>query len=222
METPQYYHGRVTIERYAERVALFQVRGVSFSHCLTLAHIQTDLVVTGEMGERLTFHGKDVVNQKTWMRFVREKEVHLEWFSYQVGAIAADYARWLRKEYTHRYRALESNEATDWLKQVARLAVLWHMMEDKYKSHRFLDAWVESEMGKLLLLRDFCREMARAVHHAIKDQEQAVALLEQAYERSLALIEDRTFAPYESPVALPEGATDPLALPAQEDEQRDA
>lgn len=221
-ETPQDDQKRVSIERYAERAALLQIRGVSFSHCLKLARLGSDLIVTGELGEQLTFHGKDVVNQKTWRRFVHEKEIELDWFSYQVGAIAVAYARWLRKEYTYRYRSLESNEAVEWLKQVARLAVIWHMMEDKAARHRFLDAWVESEMGKLHLLRDFCREVARAVHHAVKDQEPTGALVEQVYQQALTLVEDRTFAPFQSPVALPEGATDPLALAEPEEEQHDA
>ena len=221
LETPRHYHERVLVERYAERAALLQVRGASFTHCLKLAHIPSDFAVTGKMGEKLTLHAKDIANQKTWARFLREEEANLEWFSYQVGGIATTYARWLRQEYTSRYRLLETNEALEWLKQVTRLAVLWHMMAYKYERHTFLDPWVESEMGKLLLLRDFCREMAKAVHHAIKDQGQAVELLEQAYERSLTLIEDRPLVPYEAPVALPEGVTDPLAWPAQEHEQHD-
>lgn len=215
MDTPQHYQTRVIIERYAERAALFQIQGESFKQCLRLNHLAIELAMVDKKGTSTPLRGQDLVNSKTWTSFLTETKVSLSWLSYEAGAIAVAYARWLCTSYTDRYQAITTTDEITWLRQVARLAVLWHIMQHKYDTHSFLDPWVESEMGKLLLLRDFCREMARAVNRGIKEPGQATALLEQTYEKGHALLADRAFTPYEAAMVLPPGTADPLALPEE-------
>lgn len=207
------------VERYAERVALKQVRGESFTHCMKLNHHDVDLMVTGKNGEEVVIHGKDIANKKCWTKFLDDMTPPLElgWISYEAGKVATRYAQWLRTKYTERYRFISSNSEMEWLRKTALLATLWHMMEHKHETHSFLDEWAESEMGKQILARLFCRDMARAVNHGIKDREHAADLLEQAYEKFLGLIEDRKFASYEALAGLPAGTPDPLALPEEEE-----
>lgn len=214
METPHHYQNRVTIERYAERAALFQIRGATFLHCLRLNNLASECSVVQGDGKKVTLRGQDLANRKAWESFLQHYKLSLSWLSYEAGTIAARYAQWLRTSYTERYRVITTDEEIVWLQQVARLAVLWRLMWQKYDTHGFLDSWVESEMGKLLL-RDLSQEMAKAVHHGNKDPEQATALLEQAYEYSLSLMADRTFASYGAEVTLPPGTADPLALPEE-------
>lgn len=219
MNPPRDDPHRLLIERYAERAALFQVRGASFTHCLRLNHLAPECALVDEKGNTITLRGQDLVHQKTWATFLAQAEVNLSWLSYGVGTIATTYAQWLRSSHTKRYQVPMTNAEHTWFMQATRLAVLWHLLQQKYETHAFLDPWAESEMGKLLLLREYCREMARAVHHGQKEPEQAALLLEQAYEHALSLIADRTFPPYEPIPGLPPGIADPLALP--EEERRD-
>jgi hypothetical protein len=173
----------------------------------------------GQDGNEVTLRGQDLVNTKTWERFLAQADVNLSWLSFEAGRIATAYVRWLRSSYTKRYRVILTNDEITWLNQVARLVVIWHQMLHKYTEHRFLDPWAESEMGKLLFLREQSRTMARAVNHGKKGEpEQAALLLAQANEQALTQIEKRIFPPYE-PIVLPPGTPDPLALP--EEEQRD-
>jgi hypothetical protein len=170
METPIQDQIRVTIERYAEQGGIFLLRGGSFTHILRLNNLFAERSIVGDDGNEVTLRGQDLVNTKTWESFLKQVEVNLSWLSYEAGVIATKYVRWLRSSYTKRYRVILSNDEITWLNQVARLAVLWHMFQHKYTTHRFLDPWVESEMGKLLLIRDQSRTMARAVNHGKKGE----------------------------------------------------
>src|SRR5258708_25095091 len=114
------------------------------------------------------------------------------------------------------HRCLIREEEKTWLKQVALLAVLWHLLEHKQETNTFLDTWAASEMEKLLAAREASREMAKAVHHGVK--EQAFTVLAQVYETYLHWIDARPLVPASPLAALPPGDPDPLALPVDEEE----
>lgn len=206
------------LERYAEREALRRVRGASFSHCLTRNQVAEQLEIVRPDGQAATVHGKDIASHKTWERFLAAQTpaVELERLTFAAGSLAARYATWLRTQYTPRYRQLVREEEQTWLKHVALLAVLWHFLEHKHEMHTFVDPWAEAEMSKLLAAREASREMAKAVHHGVK--EQAFTVLAQTYETYLQWVETRPFIPYEPLTVLPPGTPDPLALPAEQEE----
>ena len=204
---------RKLIERTAEREALKVIHVTSFSDCLKQQSLQPDLVVIGAKGKQLTLRGRDIVNARVWTRFVAEKDLSLGGLAYRVGEITLHYVRWLRTDYTPRYRAVASDEALTWLTEVAKLAALWHLMQHKYEMHRFCDEWCEAEMRGLVLHRQFSQESMRAVNHGRKHQEDAVAALVALKEHFDAQLHAIPFVPYEELPALPEGMPDPLALP---------
>jgi hypothetical protein len=204
---------QAAIERHAEQAGIALLRGGSFADILRLNQLMIERTIVGEQGQETTLRGQDLVNAKTWERFLSQADVDLSWLSYHVGQIATSYVRWLRSSYTKRYRVIMTNDEIAWLNEVARLAVLWHMLLYKYTTHCMLDPWAESEMGKLLLIREQSRTTARAVNHGRKGEpEQAALLLTQVHEHALTLLENRAFPPYEA-IALPPGIPDPLALP---------
>ena len=211
----------IELEQYVEREAFRRVRGASFSHSLTLNNLAEELEVVEKNGQPQTVHGKDIASHKTWTSFLAKQtpEVELGWISYAAGPLAVQYATWLRTAYTPRYRLLVREEEKTWLKQVALLAVLWHLLEHKLETNTFLDAWAASEMEKLLAAREASREMAKAVHHGVK--EQAFTVLAQTYETYLHWIDARPLVPASPLAALPPGTPDPLALPVEDEEKRD-
>lgn len=204
---------QVAIERYAERVGISFLQGGSFADILHLNQLLSERTIVDEHGHETTLRGQDLVNAKTWGSFLSQADVDLSRLSYHVGQIATSYVHWLRSSYTKRYRVIMTNDEISWLNEVARLAVLWYMLLHKYTTHCMLDPWAESEMGKLLLIREQSRTTARAVNHGRKGEvEQAALLLTQVHEQALTQIGNRTFPPYEA-IALPPGTPDPLALP---------
>ena len=208
------------VEKHAEREAVRRVRGASFAHCLTLNSLAEDLEVVGKNGRPEKVHGKDIVSQKTWASFLAKQTsiIELRGIAFTAGPLAVRYATWLRTQYTSRYRWLVREEEKAWLKQVALLAVLWHVLEHKLETNTFLDAWAASEMEKLTAAREASREMAKAVHHGVKDQ--AFTVLAQTYETYLHWIDARPFVPAAPLSPLPPGTPDLLALPEDEEEKR--
>lgn len=212
---------QMMVEMHAEREAIRRVRGASFAHSLTLNSLAEDLEVIGKNGRPEKVHGKDIVSQKTWASFLAKQTsiIELGGIAFTAGPLAVRYATWLRTEYTSRYRWFVREEEKAWLKQVALLAVLWHVLEHKQETNTFLDAWAASEMEKLTAAREASREMAKAVHHGVKDQ--AFTVLAQTYETYLHWIDARQFIPAPPLPPLPPGTPDLLALPEDKEEKHD-
>ena len=88
-------------------------------------------------------------------------------------------------------------------------------MEQKYAAYTsqgletFADPRTAIEMGNLLLLNHVAREIARSVHHIIKEPAQAQQLIEQFYEEHFRHMQAQSLLMHESFVS---GATAPLAL----------
>src|SRR5581483_3584795 len=99
-----------------------------------------------------------------------------------------------------------------WFRSVTRLAVLWHMMEEKAERSAFADPWVAQEMQVLLLLNTLSTEIAKAIHHIVKEpKEEAPHLIDQLYQVHAAAISHPRQAPPPLP-PLPEGVSLPPGL----------
>lgn len=96
------------------------------------------------------------------------------------------------------------------------------MMEHKHATHNFMDDWAECQMSNILLAKSFSEETNEAINHAIKNKEDAEALIEKTYLKYLALLESREFVSYEPLPGLPAGTPDPLAMLEDDEEEDDS
>lgn len=85
METSIRDQARVRIERSAEQAGIGLLQGESFTHILRLNQLLVERAIVDEDGTEVTLRGQDLVNAKTWERFLRQVEVNLSWLSYEAG-----------------------------------------------------------------------------------------------------------------------------------------
>ena len=129
--------------------------------------------------------------------------------------------RWLLNEHTERYHYIVSDAHQKWLRRVVILVVARHLMEQKYAlsaaqgRQAFIDGWACGEMGRLQLLNSLTSELARLVHHIVRDPGQKQELIDQFHAdldvrvRGLQLSQPEPLPP------LPEGAILPFSLLSQ-------
>ncbi|GHO56159.1 hypothetical protein [Ktedonobacter robiniae] len=125
-------------------------------------------------------------------------------------------------KYTQRYRWLSTPAQIKWFEQVTALAVIRKMMEAKYHAwtyehneHAFVDAWCSMEMRNLMALSAMTTEIAKAIHHIVKQPEQAKEMLEQLFDMQATRLRENPFQmrqPLPPLPSLPEGVALPQAL----------
>jgi hypothetical protein len=203
------------LECYAERVALSVRRTTNFTQSLLQQHILPDITVLNRRGHPLTLHGKDICNEGTWRKFLTATLPAVQQLCSLVeGAetMTRRYRSWLLTSYTQRYKYLAQPAHLTWFHHVTRLAVIWHMMEAKAQHSAFADPWVAQEMEALKALGTLATEVAKAIHHIVKEpREEAPRLLEHLYLVHAAEMTRPHLAPPPLP-ALPDGVHPPLAL----------
>lgn len=214
------YNRVLVLEKYAERRALAYLRGANFTHCLRINDIPTSINVTDAKGNTHTIRGSDLYDERTWKKFISatSPDVDLCRLTDTVDFLVKRYRTWLLTEHTERYRAINSESDLAWFEQVAGLVVVRRIMEKKHEvyycqNHEvFADPWIAAEMNTLILLNDIAREIAKAVHHIVKNIEQAEQLIEQAYDVCYNRIQNRPQILREVLPPLPTGTSMPLAL----------
>jgi hypothetical protein len=210
-------------ECYAERIALSVRQATNFTQSLLQQHLASDITLLNRRGQPLTLHGKDICNEGTWHKFLTAAPLVTQQLCSLVEGtetITRRYRSWLLTSYTQRYKHLVQPAHLTWFHHVTRLAVIWHIMEAKAQHSAFVDPWVAQEMEALKALGTLATEVAKAIHHIIKEpKEEAPRLLEHLYLVHAAEITRPRLAPHPLP-ALPEGVHPPLALlPKSEPEQ---
>lgn len=85
-------------------------------------------------------HASDIVNSKTWKKFLQFKGYVNEELIRLVDAetLAKEYAHWLLNNYTDRYRNLDF-EGQEWLRKVTFRSVQWLIGENKHRG------WMQCE-----------------------------------------------------------------------------
>jgi hypothetical protein len=203
------------LERYAERVGLVIRRVPNFTLCLKAQHIAEEITVLSKRGKPLTLHGKDLSHEGTWRKFLAYAEFPASTLiSLHQGTelLTRRYRSWLLTSYTQRYKQIVQPTHLTWFHQVTRLAVIWHMMEAKAQHAAFADPWVAQEMETLKALGMLATEVAKAIHHIVKEpREEAASLIEQLYTVHAEYLTRPRLAPPPLP-ALPPGVHPPLLV----------
>jgi hypothetical protein len=209
-------------EKRAEQWALTVLRGTTFTDCLKFNDLAPTLEVQTPEGKTVTIRGSDIYDSRTWKKFLANinQDENICQLTEVGERLAAQYKTWLLGGHTARYRALATEADLAWLERVITLAVTRHIMEQKYAAYTsqgletFANPGTAIEMGNLMLLNQVAREIARSVHHIIKEPTQAQQLIEQfceeQYRQMQALLKREPLLP---------GGTPPSALPAQKEEK---
>jgi hypothetical protein len=206
------------LEQHAERAALSIVRGANFTQCLTINGLAPSITVMTPTNQPFTLHGRDLFDERTWQKFLRTQEQLAEprRLIKHVEPLVKGYRSWLLTSYTPRYQTLAAQTELDWFEQVTLLVIVRKIMEDKYarlisqQRDAFTDPWVAEEMSVLMRLNSMASEIAKSIHHIVKQKEAAQSLLEQLYKTHAAYLEHRSLHTQTPLPALPPGTTMPL------------
>jgi hypothetical protein len=205
-------------ERHAERWALRTCRSATLIQCLKKYDIAPTITVSTPKGKSIVIHASDISAARK--RFFASLDLEQDMCHMTaVGDKFVDlFQDWLLNEHTDRYRSITLDAHRKWLRQVIILVVARHLMEQKYAlyiaqgSHTFADAWACSEMCRLQLLNNLTSELARLVHHIMRDPEQQQALIDQFHTDLEIRMKGQLFAAPDPLQALPEGVALPFAL----------
>jgi hypothetical protein len=228
MQLPILSESDMLRERYTERWALKVCRGATFIQCLKKFAIAPTITVSTPKGKSLAINTSDIYAARK--RFFAasldlEQDVcHMT----AVGDKLVDlYQDWLLHEYSDRYHYVIADAHRKWLKQVIILVVARHLMEQKYSlfnaegRQTFADAWACSVMCRLQLLNSLPSELARLVHHIMKDPEQKQEFIDQFHSDLDIRMSGYLFIASEPLPPLLEGVILPFALLSQGEETHD-
>lgn len=221
---------QVLQERYAEQKMVKLLQGSSHTHCMELLERRlldkignvslTSCSIVDDKGKKITLLPREFDDRiiKAYSEQLPEPP-DLGLLSNNTVSLALDCARWLRDgggwSKSRRYSHAQDSDARIFIKWNMFIDFGWYQMVHKYETHNMVDHWAESEMGKLIALRNFCREINKAFHHSgEKDPE----LIKEVYAHAQALISDRQYPPFDH-VSLPPGIPDPLELPEGDSEE---
>ncbi|GHO61397.1 hypothetical protein KSC_002890 [Ktedonobacter sp. SOSP1-52] len=212
------------LEQHAERQALSAVRGANFTQCLTLHHLAADLELVDPRGRPHLMHGKDLFDERTWTKFLASLQHPMNILSLTQSAepLVKLYRTWLLTKYTQRYRWLSTPTQIQWFEQVTALVILRKVMEAKHHAwtyqqdeHAFADSWCAMEMRHLMTLNSMTTEIAKAIHHIVRQPEQAKEMIEHLFDIQATRLLDRPVPlrhPLPSLPPLPEGVALPQAI----------
>ena len=187
------------LEQYAERMALSVVRGANFTQCLKINGLAPSIIVTTPKSQRLTLHGHDLSNERTWKKFLltQGQSVDLCHLVGVVEQLALRYRAWLLTCYTQRYQAISTQAERGWFEQVTLFVVIRKIMERKYEAflyeqcESFADPWVAEEMTIVMRIHMMTNEIVSTLYRLIKQPGMAQHFIEQLYETHAAHLEKR-------------------------------
>lgn len=180
--------------------------GSSLSQSLKAFGVAPAITVSNARGKTLTVRASDVYAAR--MRFLAGLGTDQGAFALtSVGdKLVEQFFEWLLHEYSDRYRSIVAEDQLAWLRQVAILVVVRHLLEQKYTGYieqgrqTFADPWACSEMCRLQILHALPGELARLVHHIVHEPERQQTLIDQFHSDLEARLRGGMFAP---PGALP-------------------
>jgi hypothetical protein len=206
------------LEQYAERAVLALRRAANFTESLSRQGLSAEITVLSPRGKTLTVRGRDLSHEGTWQKFLTQAQLPASTlYSLMQGSdeIIRRYRSFLLSAHTKRYQAISTSEHLAWFRAVSRLAVLWHMVEAKYQHAAFADPWVAQEIEALHTLGMLATEVAKAIHHIVKEpREEAALLIEHLYHVHADRLTHPRLAPPPLP-ALPQGVHPPLLMELQ-------
>jgi hypothetical protein len=170
-------------ERRAEQAALPFVYGVSFTDCLRINGIATELEVEGKMIQAHRIYGawnafliaiKEVTEERitttTKKGKVREKPVVKQPMNLaSAGIFMEKMFEWITTRYSKAYQSMTQKEEKEWLRTVIRFVVYQRIMENKYQqwitsSQGFVDETVARKISEIYRFRSEMSSVARLIH----------------------------------------------------------
>ncbi len=218
MKTAIWTEEQILLEQYAERAALSIIRGANFTQCLTINGLAASITVMTPTSRQVTIHGRDLFNERTWQKFLSTQGHALEHprLTGTVDLLVKGYRFWLLTSYTSRYQALSTQGELAWFEQVTLLVIVRKIMESKYaqfvreQRNAFADPWVAEEMSILMRLNAMASEIAKSIHHIVKQKDATQPLLDQLYTTHATYLENRSLQIRTPLPALPPGVPLPL------------
>ena len=224
MHFPHFSELDLLRERHLERWALEVCRSLTFLECLKAYGIAPTMQVRMPKGKLLTVSASHIYGARTKFFATLDLEEALCHLTLVGEKFVPLYQEWLLHEDTERYRYLTAPEQRAWLTQVVTLVVARYVMSHKYAlftqgRQTFADPWVGGEMGYVQVLHSLPNELARLVHHIVRDAEQQHVLIEQFFTELGVRMQGHQFGLPDPLPPLPEGTFLPFTLlsPARED-----
>ncbi len=212
------------IERHAEHRILRYFNGANPTHIARMNNQPVSCIVYDKKGTAIELQFGKICNERAWDKYQKQLGSPLELgvLTNNVGPIVCDVMQWvLDGGYSERYKYIKSKRARVMLRFACFVMVITHIVKCKHETHGFVDEWVENEVGKIITAQSYADEIHKATGHALKHGEDLAQAQEDIYHKYLSLLENRPHIPYMSLPALPEGVSDPLALPEDEGDEDD-
>ena len=171
-------------ERRAEQAAVPFVYGVSFTDCLRINGVATELEVEGKVIQAHRVYGAwntfliaigEVTGEHTTTTTrsgkSREKPVVKQptVFTDEAERLGEKLFDWIRSSYGEAYKAIKTDEEKAWLKQIVRFVVYQRIMENKYhqwvtRGSGFVDEAVAHKMAEIYRFRYEMPAVAKLIH----------------------------------------------------------
>ena len=180
-------------ERRAEQAALPFVYGVSFTDCLRINGIATEVEVDGKTIQAHRVYGAwnafliaegSVTGERTTTttRTGKTKEKPVVKQPMDLASAASFMEKmfeWITARYSEAYQSITRKEEKEWLRMVIRFVVYQRIMESKYKEwitsgQGFVDEAVAQKMAEVFRFRTEMSAVARLIHATLlvhKDRE---------------------------------------------------
>ena len=210
------------LEQHLERWGLATYRSATFHQVPQAYGLAPTLPVTTPKGSTLLLRASDLYGAR--VKGLASLELDQDRYALtRLGEhLVAVYQDWLTTQYSPRYRALTTDAQRTWLTQTVTLVITRHLLEHKwvralaYGSQAFADPWVCSVVGHLSLSHRLPGELARLVHHIVRDPEQQGALITQFLDDLDVRMQGQAFVLPAPLSPLPEGVRLPF-IPLFED-----
>lgn len=178
-------------EARSERRAAIDLGGTSFTDILRANSLPIDAVSTEKVkgqSKEVRVRGQDISDSGLWRKFLKhlgKSDGDLISLVSDVEPLTESLDQFLETSYTERYSNL-SAEGKIWRRQVVRLAVTYHVMENKLDGYRMgLDTFADERVAYFWTLvrtiRDAMAGAARVIHHIIEDEEKAKHYLNEFF-----------------------------------------
>jgi hypothetical protein len=173
------YKSRIKQEVKAERKAAIEVGSTSFEDILRFNKLPVEFDSKNKKGEIIKVRGQDIKKDDLWQKFLSSKghiDADLISLVDNVDLLTETYDTFLDTKHTDRYHNLDG-EGKKWRRKVVRLAVTYHIMENKLDGYlqgqdTFADDRVAYYYTLVRQIRTAMAGAARAIQHIVKDKEE--------------------------------------------------
>jgi hypothetical protein len=204
------------VEQHVERWGLATYRSASFLQVPQAYHLAPTLQIVTSKGNTIVLRASDIYGAR--MKALGSQEIDQDRFALtRLGEhLVLTYRDWLLTAYSSRYRHVSTDAQRAWVTQIIILVIARHLLHYKWTcallhgTQAFADPWVGSVVSHLALSHGLPGDLARMVHHIVRDPDQQHTLMTQFLEDLDDRMQRHPFV-FPSPLpSLPEGTYIPL------------